>query len=81
MVWVLWPMSSSGTALAVEYFDKAPRGATRCPLQTEQGYRAPVGGQQQAALDSYHAYLNTVPDSDEKKKVRTPRRWVGGVFR
>ena len=58
---------------AAEYFDKASLvDAKDARSRLHKAIALQSAGQYQAALDSYHAYLNTVPDSDEKKvKVRT----------
>ena len=58
---------------AAEYFDKASLvDAKDARSRLNKAIALQSAGQYQAALDSYHAYLNTVPDSDEKKvKVRT----------
>ena len=58
---------------ATKYFEKASRvDAKDVRSRLHIAIALQSMGQYQAALDSYQAYLNTVPDSDEKKaKVRT----------
>ncbi|MED5277763.1 MAG: hypothetical protein VYD86_01495, partial [Verrucomicrobiota bacterium] len=58
---------------ATKYFEKASRvDAKDVRSRLHMAIALQSMGQHQSALDSYQAYLNTVPDSDEKKaKVRT----------
>ena len=58
---------------AAEYFEEASRvDAKDVRSRLHMAIVLQSMGQHQSALDSYQAYLNTVPDSDEKKaKVRT----------
>ena len=58
---------------ARKYFEKASRvDAKDVRSRLHMAIALQSMGQHQSALDSYQAYLNTVPDSDEKKaKVRT----------
>ena len=58
---------------ATKYFEKASRvDAKDVRSKLHMAIALQSMGQHQSALDSYQAYLNTVPDSDEKKaKVRT----------